>query len=195
MTDGSGGGVRRLEGPFQAPHFDEGVGAQSDAQLIIGIAQGSHDALAAAHSRHAHRVEAMAQHLCGAEQADDVVQHVFLSLWHDPASFEVGRGSLESFLLMQTHRRAVEVLRDHRISDGSAVDEGSLAELAGKSAWQLLARAGHRERQAIVLAYFGGHTYRDIAALLDEPEGTILQRMRRGLSRMRSEAPTAAHAR
>ena len=47
------------------------------------------------------------------------------------------------------------------------------------------------ERQAIELAYFGGHTYRDVATMLNEPEGTIKSRIRLGLRKLRGELQAA----
>jgi RNA polymerase sigma-70 factor (ECF subfamily) len=57
----------------------------------------------------------------------------------------------------------------------------------GEEVRKVMDTLGEGERKAIELAYFGGHTYRDVATILGEPEGTVKSRIRSGLSRLRSQ--------
>ena len=175
-----------------------GIALLSDGRLVICIATGSHDALAEAYSRHGTSVQRVAQRVCG-DRAADVTQDVFLGLWRRPERFDPERGTLGTFLRVQAHGRAVDLLRsdgtrrarevtDHRRprSPTAPVEDVALSRLAGDDAWQLLSRLGDGERRAITLAYFGDHSYREVATLLGLPVGTVKSRIRAGLARLRS---------
>jgi RNA polymerase sigma-70 factor (ECF subfamily) len=131
--------------------------------------------------------------------AEEVVQEVFLRLWHRPEQFNADRGSLRSFLLAQTHGRSVDILRsevsrrqreqrDARETAEADYDiEHAVVDMAvADDVRQAMAILPAGERTAIELAYFGGHTYREVALLLDEPEGTVKSRIRSGLRRLRT---------
>jgi len=170
----------------------------SDGRLVSSIATGSHDGLAEAYSRHGTSVHAVARRVCG-DRAADVTQDVFLGLWRRPERFDPERGTLGAFLRVQAQGRAVDMLRadgarrarettDHRRRRGPAapVEDLAMSRLAGDDVWQLLSRLGDDERRAITLAYFGDHTYREVAKMLGLPEGTIKSRIRAGLARLRA---------
>ena len=65
--------------------------------------------------------------------------------------------------------------------------ERAVADLSeGEAVRRALADLSEGERGAIELAYFGGHTYREVAQLLEVPEGTVKSRIRSGLLRLRA---------
>ena len=191
-------GVRPRTAAMNVTRSDADVAQLSDARLVDGVARWSHAALVEIYGRHGDEMLKVAQRLRGPASAEDVVQDVFLRFWGRPELFDPTRGSLRWFLLMQTRSRAIDLLRTDNarrarenvdIADhsavSSAVDDGALARLAGDHAWLLLSRLSEGERSAIILAYFGDHTYREVALLLGQPVGTIKTRIRSGLGRLR----------
>jgi RNA polymerase sigma-70 factor, ECF subfamily len=177
----------------------------SDTLLVLAIARFDHDALAAAYRRHAGAVFGLAKRLLVEPAlAEEIVQDVFLRLWNDPSRFDPERGTLRSYLLTQTHGRAVDMLRAdssrRQRENRDAQRTASVALDPERDVWELMTAEHVRrslltlptdERMAIELAYYGGYTYREVATRLDQPEGTVKSRIRNGLKRLRGHLAEA----
>jgi RNA polymerase sigma-70 factor (ECF subfamily) len=169
-----------------------------DAALVVAIGRWREDALAEVYRRHGGAVYSLARRVLGDDgRAEEVVQEVFLRLWHQPERFDAGRGSLRSFLLANAHGRAVDLLRSdisrRRREEQDARKTANAGYDIDREVWDLtlaeqvkaaLGELPDEEKRAIELAYFGGHTYREVAALLAQPEGTVKSRIRNGLRRL-----------
>ena len=184
----------------------DGFEHASDAALVVAIGRWHHDALAEAFRRHSGAVFALAGRLLSqAAAAEDVVQEVFLRLWNGPERFDPARGSLRSYLLAHAHGRAVDALRSdtsrqprqekdvHRVAGGYDIEHELSDVIVAEHVREAVAALAPDERQAIELAYFGGNTYREVAALLNEPEGTITSRIRDGMTGLRGGLAAAGY--
>ncbi len=193
----AGGGPAQPEGSGTAA-VKRNWQAADDTMLVIAIGRWKEEALAEAYRRHGGAVYSLARKVLGEQlSAEEVTQDVFLRLWEEPERFDPGRGSLRAYLLTQAHGRAVDRLRQDTARWERQVKQARLTAQAGydleEEVWDLtmaervkeaLAGLSDGERRAIELAYFGGHTYREVASLLQEPEGTVKSRIRSGLRRM-----------
>ena len=173
----------------------------SDATLVVSIGRYHEDALAEVYRRHAGAVFALSRRLLADRTlAEEIVQEVFLRLWNNPDRFDPDRGSLRSYLLAQCHGRSVDLIRSESSRRRREEKELTLAAEAGydleHEVWDMavadrvkttLQTLPEGEREAILLAYFGGHTYREVADLLGTPEGTVKSRIRSGLKKMRGD--------
>lgn len=189
-------GTRRLRDAVRT----EDVRDASDAALAVAIGRWREDALAEAYRRHAGAVFALASRLLPARSsAEEIVQEVFLRLWRAPERFDPDRGSLRAFLLAQTHGMSIDLVRSETARARREERDGRRSAEAGydveREVWDLavaehvrtaLATLPEAERRAIELAYFQGRTYREVAVILEEPEGTVKSRIRAGMKRLRA---------
>jgi RNA polymerase sigma-70 factor (ECF subfamily) len=132
-------------------------------------------------------------------QSEEVVQEVMVELWRTAARYSPERGSAMAWVMTLAHRRSVDRVRS---AQSTANREDRMASQAvprpfDEVAEQVTQRLEHEQvrrclstltelqRESIMLAYYGGRTYREVGELLDTPLGTIKTRLRDGLIRLR----------
>jgi RNA polymerase sigma-70 factor (ECF subfamily) len=176
------------------------IGEISDVQLVASIARYSELALTEVYRRYGGAVYGLARRILNsAAEAEDVTQDVFLRLWKEPDRFDASRGSLRSFLLARSHARAVDVVRAQQsraLREATDAFRTTSAEYDMEQGVWDLAMAEHmaqamaalpdHERWTIEMAYFEGRTYKEVAELLGQPEGTVKSRVRAGMRHMRA---------
>lgn len=190
-----------------APPRSRGGQANADAavrhatseQLLVRAAAGDRRAFAELYDRLSPQVLGICLRvLRDRTLAEEVMQEVMVELWRKAASFDPARGSAAGWVATLSHRRAIDRVRAEqahrdrnervgRVEQEPAFDtvaEEVATRLEHRQVRQALATLTDRQREAIELAYYGGHTYRDVATVLGIPEGTAKSRLRDGLRRL-----------
>lgn len=129
--------------------------------------------------------------------AEEVSQEALLEVWRQASRYDASKGSVRSWAATIAHRRAVDRVRaeqarrhrDDRVGRMGTPADDVVADVEDRLDRERVVRALGQltglQRQSVELAYYGGHTYREVAALLDLPEGTVKTRIRDGLIRLR----------
>ena len=176
-----------------------------DVDLVRRIRAGDRGAVDDLYQRFRRPAFALARRILADDVlAEDVLQDVFVTVWRDPAAFDRARGSFASWLLAMVHHKAVDAVRReeaHRRRQARAEEDLLLsaptsARDVEDEAWTRVVSDQVRtalrllpslQREALTLAYSGGYTQRDVAALTGAPLGTVKTRMLAGMRRLREE--------
>ncbi len=132
-------------------------------------------------------------------QSEEVTQEAFLDIWRHCTRFDSSKGSPLSWMLTIAHRKAVDRVRSAEAAKAREVTyettttgrehDSTLEQVEVRLDQQRVRRAlstlTDTQRGAVELAYLGGHTHTEVAALLDIPLGTAKTRIRDGLIRLR----------
>jgi RNA polymerase sigma-70 factor, ECF subfamily len=188
------------DGPPQAsPGRPAQPGGPGPLAVLLGqVARGDVAAFGAVYDQVAGQVFGLARAvLRDPAQAEEVCQEVLLDVWRNAARFDASRGTAMAWLMTLAHRRAVDRVRAQQAATAreqrlarpdvsyDTVAETVEARLDAERVRRCLGSLTDLQRESITLAYYQGRTYREVAALLSVPVGTIKTRMRDGLIRIR----------
>jgi RNA polymerase sigma-70 factor (ECF subfamily) len=197
--------MARVSRPARAPSDGE-----DDLELVRRLQAGDGNAVEALYDRFRRPAFSLARRILGDDaMAEDVLQDVFLGVWRDPWAYERARGSFASWLLAVVHHKAVDAVRreeSQRRRTVQAGDELVLAEPMAtrdvdEEAWSRVRAEQVRsalgaltapQREALTLAYYGGYTQREVAAITGAPLGTVKTRMLGGMRRLKVELGRSA---
>lgn len=190
VADGAPGGEQ------ESPQGGDGL-----TVLLARVARGDEAAFAAVYDSLAGLVFGVVRAVVrDLAQSEEVTQEVLLEVWRTAARFDARRGSATAWVVTMAHRRAVDRVRSERAAAGrerrqaqasqagpayDAVAEAVQARIDAERVRRCLGSLTELQRESVTLAYYGGYTYRQVAALLEVAVGTVKTRMRDGLIRLR----------
>lgn len=176
----------------------------SDVDLLHAVARGDEDALARLYDQY--RVilfGLLVRILNSREEAEDVLQEVFLQVWRRAGDFDEQRGKPFTWLVTLTRSRAIDRLRvlnaRQRLATSAAQDQPEEASDALRETFhseqkeivqRALAELPEDQRRTLLLAYFEGLTQSEIATKINAPLGTVKTRMRTALTKLRATLGT-----
>lgn len=173
----------------------------SDEDVLAALREGRVNALDVLYDRYAKQVYSLAYKiLANSEEAEDITQEVFLSLWQKDV-YQNARGSLKAFLITLTRSRSIDKLRSqgtrHRFlqrwqrlaaseqeTTSPPLDSMSVNEQS-RLLHQALADLSDSERKILEIAYYEEASQSEIAKRLNLPLGTVKSRSRQGLNKLR----------
>jgi RNA polymerase sigma-70 factor (ECF subfamily) len=173
---------------------------QSDEILILNISNGSREALSILFQRRARTVFNVASRILkDNSEAEDLVQDLFLFLFHKASQFDPTKGSAASWIIQMTYHRAIDrrrylTTRNHYNAqefneDRHQATRGqiSISDVAARVLLhKLRAELSPEQRETLELHFFEGYTFHEIAERTGQALGNVRHHYYRGLERLRS---------
>lgn len=178
--------------------------AATDELLAAYVAARNVAAFGLIYDRHAQPVFAMAAHMLGVSEAEEVTQEVFMRLWHKAHQYDPKRGPFVHWFMSIARNHILDKLRarserqrlvaaeeiDQLLSEAADPNVDVLEQVwsqqRGDAILQALRTIPPEQRRVIVLAYFGDLSQSAIANHLGLPLGTVKKRIRLGLQKLRT---------
>jgi RNA polymerase sigma-70 factor (ECF subfamily) len=175
-----------------------------DPALLASIVKGDEQAFSQLYDYSSTLLYTLAFRILGnQEEANELLQDVYLEVWRKVTRYDIGRGTPIAWLITLTRSRAIDRLRARSARGRNAMmplDEAVASHAAdlGPSPYETQADQELRitvgnaltslppaQQQAIELAYYEGLSHNEIAARLNQPLGTIKTRIKLGMSKLR----------
>ena len=174
-------------------------GQNNDVELLAAIAARDEAALAQLYDRYRVILFGLLMRILNnREEAEDVLQELFMQVWRRAADFDENRGRPFTWLVTMTRSRGIDRLRTlaarERADVAGVRDESEAVSDAATDAFRseqrglvtnALAQLPDEQKGPLMLAYFDGLTQSEIAAQLGAPLGTVKTRMRSGMIKLR----------
>lgn len=175
----------------------------TDETLIRLVAQSQEQALVQLYDRYHRLIFSLALAIVADRgTAEEITLDVFMRVWQKAGTYRAEQAKVRTWLTHIARHHAIDVLRRraakvdrlavhweesifHTVSSRPDTQESAEVALRRERIYAALAQLLPEQRQALVLAYFGGYTQSQIAELLAQPLGTIKTRLRLALRKMR----------
>lgn len=180
------------------PEPTDDVLPAADAELVRRVAEGDRDALGELYDRYGALLLGVGVRILRARRdAEDIAHDVFLEVWRRAGSYEPGRASVRSWLLMMMRSRALDRRKSAGFSWGVPLEAEPVVEPAGVEplhaelsvdrarAVRALAALPDVQREVLLLGYFDGLSSSEIAEALSLPIGTVKSRVAAALRALR----------
>lgn len=175
-----------------------------DVSLMTAVSGGNRQALGRLYDRYAPLLLGVGVRLLGQRrEAEDLVHDVFLEVWRNASAYDVGRGSVRTWILMRLRSRALDRLKSVTHTRVSSLEETAAHEPSAAGAGEghedpslaadrtrvrrALSLLPAEQRAVLELAYFEGLSSQEIASRVGVPVGTVKSRVAAAMTKLRAE--------